>query len=297
MSPKLVLGVNPIVGVDHFSSDRAREKLRSNNDTRAIEVIREAISGGAKGFSFSPGSRMLGILRKLRDEGEDSEIELFPVLPALEKYWPSFVSKGTYGLISAILEDLSFTSKAVTLIRGGAAAMARDPMKAIALYTSVELAKIQNNAPKSWRIDTVFLGETFTDAILSLGALDLIQAFMKSVERSRNIRCGLQTRNLPMLLQRSSDLENGHLPTIMAPLNRLGFQMTPDRKTCEDALEAHSQFKLSAISVLAAGQVSLQDAATYIHKWRNRLESVVIGTSNPNHAKETFSYFNNCLSK
>lgn len=288
MVVRLMLGVNPLIGVDHQSADRAREKIRQGDSIRPLEVIRSAMQAGAEGFTFTPSSRVMDLLKLARDSGEDGVFKLYPLLPALDKYWPVFVSKGTYGLISAILEDLSWVSKARTLLKGGATALAYDPLAALRLYVDVELSKIRAAAPKSWTVDTIFLGETFTDMLLSLRSYALIRSFCESVEGHGGVRAGLQTLNLFRLLSDRSELGLRRVPPIMAPFNPTGFQMTPDRETCERAAEQATGLEFVAISVLAGGQVSLRTAMEYLTLRKGYISSVVVGTSSPEHARETF---------
>jgi hypothetical protein len=289
MVAPLVLGVNPLIGVDHLSADRARQKLHGGDAGNPVEVVRAAIAAGAGGFTFSPSARVIDLLKMARDAGEEGPLSLYPLLPALDKYWPVFVSKGTYGLVSAILEDLSWMSKARTLLKGGATALTSDPFKALELYVDVELTKIRAAAPKSWTIDTVFLGETFTDMLLSFRAYDLLRSFCGAVESHRGVRAGLQTLNLVKLLDARAEFGLDRPPVIMAPFNPLGFQMTPDRASCERSAAGATGVEFVAISVLAAGQVPLADAVEYLRQRRKYIASAVVGTSSPRHATESFT--------
>lgn len=295
MVSRLILGVNPLVGVDHASADRARNSMRLMDDKRPLEVIRSAISAGASGFTFSPDERVMEILKALRDSGEDSEVGLYPVLPALGKYWPAFLSRGAFGLLSAVLEDLSWEAKARVLFKGSAAALTSDPLAAIGLYVDVELVKIRSAAPKRWRINTAFLGEAFTDMILSLRSYGLIRAFDEAVKRAPGVNAGLQTRNLAMLLSSHRDWDPAQTMAIMAPFNPIGFQMTPDRETCETLAESAKEIEFVAISILAAGQVSLESAARYLSQRQKYIRSVAVGTSNPKHATEVFKFLGKSL--
>jgi hypothetical protein len=291
----LLLGVNPLIGVDHFSADRAREKMRSGETSDPLAVIRAAVAAGAGGFTFSPGTRVMELLKAARAAGESGPLKLYPLLPALDKYWPVFVSKGTYGLVSAVLEDLSWTAKARTLLKGGTTALTSDPFRALALYVDVELTKIKAAAPPNWTVDAVFLGETFTDMLLSFRSYDLLRSFCTSVEDHRGVRAGLQTLNLARLLGAADQMGLARPPIVMAPFNPRGFQMTPDRESCEQAAAASSGTEFVAISVLAAGQVPLSEAVDYLRPRKAYLSSVVVGTSSPRHATEAFSLLRSAL--
>jgi len=291
----LILGVNPLIGVDHLSADRAREKMRGGDSTRPLEVIRSAIQAGAGGLTFSPSARVMDLLKAARDAGEEGPFKLYPLLPTLDRYWPVFVSKGTYGLVSAILEDLSWVAKARTLLKGGASALTSDPFAALDLYVDVELSKIRSAAPKNWTVDAVFLGETFTDMLVSFRAYELLRSFCESVERHRGVRAGLQTLNLARLLSARKEFGLAPTPLVMAPFNPRGFQMTPDRESCEKAARDATGVGFVAISVLAAGQVPLPEAIEYLVQRKSFLSSVVVGTSNPRHAAESFSSLRSAL--
>lgn len=292
---RLVLGANPLVGVNHFSADRARELASRLTNENAMQVVQSAIKGGASGFTFSPGFQSLEILKQLRSAGEGSRVKLYPVLPALEKYWPAFLAGGTVGLIDAVFEDLSWRGKAKALFRGSAVTITSSPETALRLYIDVEFEKIRNNSPNNWQVDVAFLGETLTDLAISLGAYDMLQSFCHAVESHRGVRAGFQTINFAKLVTGlSSSGKFDTLPPIMAPFNPLGFQMTPDRATCEGIAASIPGIEVIGISILAAGQLPLDRAIAYI-KDKKYLVSVAVGTSNPDHARETFTKLNSVL--
>jgi hypothetical protein len=99
----------------------------------------------------------------------------------------------------------------------------------------------------------------------------------------------LQTLNLAKLLAARDEFGLERRPVVMAPFNPLGFQMTPDRESCEHAAAAAAGVPFVAISVLAAGQVPLSEAIEYLTRRKAYLSSVVVGTSSTRHATETFS--------
>lgn len=295
MVAPLILGVNPLVGVDHISSDRARQTQRSMSLQKATEVVRSAVEAGAAGLTFSPSGTIMSILRELQRSGEKSELKLYPVLPSLEKYWPVFLSRGTHGLISAIFEDLSLSAKAGALMRGSALALTLNPAAAIGLYIDIELSKIRAVSPQKWKVDTLFLGETFTDMLLSLHSYEMLDVFCRQAERHRGASPGLQTRNLVMLLSAFEHIHSKKLPAVMAPFNPLGFQMTPNREACEAAAARSKSIEFVAISVLAAGQLSVAEAIEYLSARKSYLRSIAVGTSNPFHATDTFRQFKQSL--
>jgi hypothetical protein len=66
--------------------------------------------------------------------------------------------------------------------------------------------------------------------------------------------------------------------------------MTPSIKECEKTLKMLPKPNVIAISVLAAGYISIKEAADYLQTLPN-IEGVSIGISKEKHAKETFSVF------
>ena len=63
----------------------------------------------------------------------------------------------------------------------------------------------------------------------------------------------------------------------MAPFNPIGFQMNPSKDVCELSLK-HNQPNFIAISVLAGGAISPNEASEYITKFPE-VKSLVICAS------------------
>ena len=72
---------------------------------------------------------------------------------------------------------------------------------------------------------------------------------------------------------------------IMTPFNSIGFQMNPSRQSCEECLSKMNDANVIAMSILAGGYLSLDQATTYI-KTLSKLSGVVIGVSTADHAGE-----------
>ncbi|MCL5067744.1 MAG: hypothetical protein M1368_05250, partial [Thaumarchaeota archaeon] len=74
---------------------------------------------------------------------------------------------------------------------------------------------------------------------------------------------------------------------IMTPINRLGFQMTPSKEECEKCLRRKPEANIIGMSVLAAGQINLSEAVSYVRQFKS-VRSIAIGVSSQAHAEETF---------
>jgi hypothetical protein len=77
---------------------------------------------------------------------------------------------------------------------------------------------------------------------------------------------------------------------IMAPFNKVGFQMNPSREECEEALR-ECKHDVIAMSTLAAGYLKPAEAYEYLFRLPN-IRSVVVGVSSKKHAEETFRLLN-----
>ncbi|MDG6908408.1 MAG: hypothetical protein JRN20_21770, partial [Nitrososphaerota archaeon] len=157
------------------------------------------------------------------------------------------------------------------------------------VYMESERKRLEGVLPKNGRLRSILVHEQLTDLALALNADELIKSFMGHAS-DMNVIPGFVTRNFPMFVDCAVRLGvNLDEIAIMTPFNKLGFQMTPNRKACEYVLRANT-LNVIAISVLASGQLRLSDAADYLETIGG-IGSVVIGASSPSHARETFSHF------
>jgi hypothetical protein len=284
-----VLGVNPLVGVDHYLTERVRDRALALDENRILRVMRTSFEMGARAVTFTPSPQLTGILTRMAEESPPREqIGIYPLLPNLGEYWPAYMSGGAPGFLRAILKDLSFSGKAKAVLRGGATWLTQDPIRAMRVYVGVEIEKLQRGLPSWAPIRSVLLSETFTDAILSFGLVDVLRAFGEICTEDLGIVPGLQTRNFARLV---SFLDTEGLPIrdwlLMAPFNPIGFQMTPSRLDCERTLTRYGALNVMAISVMAGGQISVESALSYLRKL-GVIRSAAVGVSTESHARETF---------
>jgi hypothetical protein len=286
---RLILGVNPFVGVDHYLAERARQRRVELDAQRIQRVLLTSLESGASGLTFSWGPEVAELLAGLRGVELPSELGLYPLVPSLGEYWPAFMSGGSSALISAVLENLSLRSKARALLQGGLTWLTLDPVRAIRAFLPVEIEKLEAAAPSTSRVRAVFLNETFTDLAMALKLDELMRTYAEVVEEELGFAPGFQTRNFARLVE---FMEGARLPlekyTFMAPFNPIGFQMTLGREASEAALARLANPNVIAISVLAGGQVPLADALGYLRNLR-RIRSVAVGVSSEHHARETFA--------
>jgi len=288
---RLLLGANPISGVDHASNESARFRSEGVTVPNILRMFRTAHECGVRGFTYSLGPRMLRLLPKISASQEFRAFNLYPLIPNLNRFRSQAGGRYAAGVLEAMVGSLSWGGKTKALLQGGWSYVTRNPRQAIRAAIDAELANVFESSGGSERVMGVFLPEFFTDAALALGLTSLLEEFVGYVRRRYSLTAGLQTRNFPLLVD-SYARERYSLAevSVMTPFNPLGFQMCPSRTECEAALErAHCQ-SVVAVSVLAGGQLPAEQAASYIRS-QHGVSSVAIGALRPAHIRETFNAF------
>lgn len=291
---RLLLGDNPLIGVDHLSQERARERLARLNTGRIVEVIDTAIAYGAKGFLFSTHPTIYDALRLMKKEGTHTGFGLYPLLPYAQTYVRIATEKGILGLAQEVLSKLTWKAKAKAITAGLSLATA-DPSAILRAYVDAELDIIFKNAPESATLKCVFLHEVITDLSTSFHAAELIQSYVYHISDKYHVRPGFATRNFAKFVSYAKEigLKLDQI-VILTPFNKVGFQMNPSREKCEESLKELRDANIIAMSILAAGYLNLEDAVQYI-KQLHSIKSVVVGVSTMGHARETFSYLSQQL--
>jgi hypothetical protein len=284
----LLVGDNAFIGVSHLSNERARQRLQQLSFEAIVEVIGEAMAHGATGFSFSTHPTNFTILRALSDRGIlGPAIEIYPILPYAAGYVRTLNEKGPSGLISEITSRLSLSDKAKFLYKSGASAVSLDPAKMFGAYVDMELTAILGLARSNLR--AVFLHEIITDLGVSLQAAHLVDYYMRHVRDEYHVKPGFVTRNLVRFVKFFEDFGLSLKDTvIMTPVNRAGFQMNPSKESCELCLSHIQDSDVIAMSILAGGYLTLDEAVEYLRSLPN-LSGIVVGVSSKEHAEKTFT--------
>lgn len=291
---RLILGTNPLVGVSHFSSARARNFERELESSEAIKMIDVALSSGASAINLSPGTRMYGIFNSMRDADYPRNFGIYLMLPDLQRFRQSMMVGGTGEVLKTLLSGMGWSSRLRGATRGAVAFLSSDYTKLVSAYLGVEMDKIKRVLPCGAAVTCVLAHEQLTDLATALSADDLIRAFVKQVSRLA-LHPGFVTRNFPLLIE--SLKRCGISPddvAIMTPFNRLGFQMSPSREMCEDTLAQIEGDNVIAMSVLGGGMISLAEAVKYLQSL-GKVKSVAVGVSSKAHARETFEAFSDLL--
>ena len=282
---EILLGDNPLFGVDHLSQERARERSKIlMSFEKIIEIIKSVSNIGVNGFVVSTYPQLKDLIDIMKKDAELFEkIDFYLILPYAQGYVTKATEKGTVGAINDILSKVSTQKKIKILFDGSLGFLKKDFEKLFKTFVDIELYPFENVRKK-----TIFLHDVLTDIAISLNMKSVIETFNEYVKDKYNAECGLVTKNFPLLITSLNDWEL-QIPKVMTSFNSIGFQMNPSKEECEKYLKFFDN--VIAMNTLAGGFLNPQDAAKYISNLN--IKSVVIGMSNIEHANETINAFRN----
>jgi len=294
----LLVGDNPFHEISHLSQERARARTVSpSNPEYAADLIATSVANGANGFTFSVSETTLAILGELNARDAVDGLGLYPVVPyAFEYVRLANQLGGISALTTKLAKDILRTRNLKALGSGFRGALTMDPKAMLKTYLAYEVSRVKSGGGSKASIGSVILHQLITDLALALHMDWLFQVYVDSLLNER-ITPGFNTGNFAFLVNRFLELGiDLKKVVILAPFNKVGFQMTPSTEDCERALKDLTRPAVIAMSVLAAGYLSPRDAAEYIATLPN-IKGVAIGVSNEKHARETFSLFRQCFDK
>jgi len=295
----LLIGDNSFIGVSHLAQSKARETMSRLNIPAMANVVEEAIQNGASGFSFSIHPTNQKILQRLHEENlPKRSFDIYPILPYAEGYVRLANEVGMGGIIKHFMSDLSLTSKTKTLLKGGISAATLDPVKLLKFYTEVEIERYLRIKPKTATLRSILLHEVVTDLALAFSSRTLFIEYDKHIRKKFHVTPGYVTRNFARFVQFFHESNMSLKDTvIMTPFNKAGFQMNPSREKCEAALSSiNHEGNVIAMSVLAGGYLTLDEARDYLQSLRN-ISGAIVGVSSKQHAQTTFRAFSKLLNQ
>lgn len=283
----VLLGDNPFFGVDHLSQERARQKAAiSQNFDNALDVIKYSYDSGIKGMVVSTHPELKQLIERMRTKSDlIKKIEFYPILPYAQGYVSKINEKGLMNTLMETLNQGGFRNTVKIITKGGLGVMRKDLFKLFRVFIDIELLQLTNT-----KIKTVFLHNVITDLAFSLNMKNIFETFQEHLHDSYKLNSGLVTLNLPSSIYKLDEW-GLHFSDIMAPFNKVGFQMNPSRQECENCLTAFKG-NIIAMSVLAGGYLEPSVAYKYIST-QPKIKKLVIGVSSIDHAKKTFGLFLN----
>ncbi|TRO52897.1 hypothetical protein E2P61_02635 [Candidatus Bathyarchaeota archaeon] len=285
----LLVGDNPFHNISHLSQERARLRVEDPVDTKyAASLVSSSMENGANGFMFSVSETTLAILKELAEREIVNRLRLYGIVPYAFDYVRLATQLGGIpGLAKRFGKDLLSFNNVRTMGFGLKGILTSDIATLMKAYLSYEIARVKSCVGKSACIDSVLLHQLLTDMALALDMDWLFESYINFLE-GKHILPGFNTGNFAFLVHKFNEwgLDLGRV-VLAAPFNKVGFQMIPSTEECEAALLAMPKPNVIAISVLAAGYVSPNEAVEYIAGLQN-VKGVAVGVSKEKHATETF---------
>ncbi len=294
----LLVGDNPFLNISHLSQKKARERKENPGDPDfASRLLRLALENGANGFTFSVCDSNLSIVNKLNLDGLDDGLGLYPVVPyAFEYVQKATQCGGISGLVKALGWEMVKSGNAQSLIHGALTTLTANPKSLLKAYLGYELSRLDSFLNKQVRLESVLLHQLVTDMALALNMDWLFKSYLDFLLK-RKITPGFNTGNFAFLVDKFTEWDiDLRKVIVLAPFNKVGFQMTPSIVECEKALSLIPEPNVIAISILAAGFLQPKEAAEYIAALPN-IKGIAVGVSKEKHAKETFRVFKDALVK
>jgi len=285
----LLVGDNAFHGISHLSQERAMSRGESATDSKyATGLMKSAFEHGADGFMFSVSDSTLSILRGLRDAGVAKELSLFPIVPYAYEYVSLATRKGVLGIGRRFLAQSISSTGLGTVARSLRGALGSDPVALLEAYLRFELSRVRSSVGARVEPKALLLHEVVTDMALAFDMEWLFRSYI-SFLKSCGVAAGFETRNFAFLVRKFQEWGLAEKELVVAtPFNKIGFQMSPSREECEHALAGAQGLTVIAMSVLAAGYLTLPEAAEYVARLPN-LSGIAVGVSKPQHALETFT--------
>ncbi len=286
----LLVGDNPFHGISHLSQERAR--LRGETATfadNAAKVVLTAIDNGADGFMFSVSDETLSILRIISKLGGSRHLRLYALVPYAYEYVRLATQVGGIsGLGKKLAREIAVSGNLKAIAAGLKGITMMDPASLMKAYLTYEISRIKSSAGKQTNLEVILLHEVITDMAIALNLEWVFESYVDFTLKL-GIRPGFETRNFAYLVSkfREWDMSMNRI-VIATPFNKVGFQMNPSKRDCENALAGLFEANVIAMSILAAGYLNLGEAINYIRGLPN-LMGVVVGVSKPEQATATFS--------
>ena len=197
---------------------------------------------------------------------------------------------GVEGLVKNAAKQMITSGNLRAMFLGLRGTILMNPEALLKSFVYNEVSKVKTAVGNQAKLDSIMLHEIVTDLALSL---DLEWVFSSYIDLMKNLGTvpGLETRNFTYLIRkfRKWHMDIGKV-VIAAPFNKIGFQMIPSQKDCEETLASIPGLTVIAISALAAGYLKPFEAIDYIRA-HPKLKGVAIAVSKEEHARDTFKLF------
>ena len=284
----LLVGDNPFHGISHLTQERARTRGDEQTPRTAADLIVAATENGANGFLFSVSETTLSILKTIKENRAIDRLRLFAIVPYAYEYVKLATQHGGIsGLARILAKRLVFSANMRASVVGLKGILRTDPVALMKAYLSYEAKRVELSSGDKGKLESIILHEVITDMALALDMGWFFKSFTDFVSNT-GVTPGFNTCNFAFLVRklREWDIDLGKT-IIVAPFNKVGFQMTPSKEECEKTLGSIRGAGVIAISILAAGYLEPLDGIDYIATLPN-IRGVAVGVSREKQARATF---------
>lgn len=279
---RIIFGDNQFFGINHFSEEKAQSQSERFKDLDAIiKVVDIAYECGIHAFMFNTHSRVAEICDYFRANSKKyPDLRLYPSVPYAHKYANAVNEKGIIGALNDFIFKGSTAGQVlVTFFQGGKSIINRNMIDVMKILVDAEMRMF-----RGLNVRAVFLQNIVTDLMLGLGIKEMFVEFASHITKKYDAEPAFNTMNMPYLVDFLLDCGIAN-PIICSSINKIGFLMNPSRQAYEEAIRT-KPFRPMAMSILASGAVTPEDAVKYVAE-QNNIKSIVFGASSRTHIQET----------
>lgn len=286
---KILLGHNPLFGVDHLSQERGNAKdQKFENKSALTEVLRYAHSKGVKAMMMSTHPRAKVILDIIAsDPVLKDDFTVYPLLPYIVKYVRQANEKGMFNVLTELLTQAGAGKSLSMMFTGMSGLVGGNLYKMIKILIDIEMLPF-----KGHKLGAIFMHDGLVDLALGLGCDEAFDVYREHIEKKYEVPGGLITKNVP-LLRNTLDSRGWDDYLIMAAFNKTGFYLNPSLEETTKAIQKPGMYFIP-MSVLAAGAIPPQEAFEFIGKYPE-IKSVVVGMSKKSHIDQTVDLVNSLI--
>ena len=282
---KIILGHNPLFGVDHLSQEQGNIKELKFEDKNLItDVLLYAKSLGVNAMMMSTHPRSEVVVDIIRNNKELIDMKIYPLLPYIRKYVRKSNEKGMLNLALEIMNKANLKQKFSIMINSGKSILGKDINQMIKLAVDVEFLTF-----KELNIGAIFLHDALTDLALGLDLISSLEIFRDHIQNKYGVPAGFITKNV-YNFRNKVDERGWKDYLIMASINKAGFFVNPSLNIAIDSINKPGM-NFIAMSTLAGGALKPGDAFKFIGE-ETKIKSVVVGMSKKEHIAETVSMIN-----
>lgn len=282
---KIILGHNPLFGINHNSQKEGMRKALHYRDISNLKnFLFSAKDCGYDNIMVSTHPGVLKLLSEVRDSEISKNLTVYPILPYMQKYVRASNEAGILKMVMNLFNS-SGTMQGISLIaKAGISGIFNNVEQLIRSALQIEF-----NNFKNFQCERIFLHNALTDLAVGLDMKKPVEIFLDFVSNEIGAKAGFGTLNLPYVVDKFNywGLDDQYF---MAPFNKTGHQMNPNLNDNINTLNANKNIKVLAMSTLASGTISVDEAFSFL-KTINNIDSIVVGISNPKHLLSTMESF------